>query len=263
MLIEGRIITLLLLLGITGVTMYFIYFLAARFESLGWRIREIPGLTAMEEAVGRSTETGRKVHFTSGSGARLDHAVYTPMTMASLTVLGYVANLAAEKDADLLVTVIKPEVMPLTQDIVESAYSAAGKGEVYEAKKGEMILFTPQLATQVASLLAQQEWAANIMVGPVMGGEPAWAGELAAQLGTINIMGSPRDIITAFMACVADYLLVGEECYAAAAFVAKDAEQTLTISAEDMPKYLAIVLIIVGVIATSAGSDAITSMLGL
>ena len=61
-------------------------------------VRRIPGLNAVEEAVGRATEMGRPVLYVPGIG-EIDNI----MTIASLTILSHVAKITAKYETPLIV----------------------------------------------------------------------------------------------------------------------------------------------------------------
>jgi hypothetical protein len=57
-------------------------------------------------------------------------------------------------------------------------------------------------------------------------------------------------------------MLIGEEIYAAGAYVSGEAEQLGTIAGTDIAKLILIGLLLVGIVLTSAGSEVIQSILG-
>ena len=101
-------------------------------------LRPIPGLEAIEESVGRATEMGRPVHFSPGLGDIIGTSA--PETLAALQILSYVTDLSAKYDADLLVTVRMPNVLPLADETVRQGYIAASKADSY--KDDTCLLYT-------------------------------------------------------------------------------------------------------------------------
>lgn len=90
-LVTDRIVSLLILLGMF-VVMYWRMNAAKTAKELP-TIRQIAGLDALKEAVGRATELGRPVHYSTGIGAIADE--FGPQTIAGLTMLQYVSKLCA------------------------------------------------------------------------------------------------------------------------------------------------------------------------
>jgi hypothetical protein len=68
----------------------------------------------------------------------------------------------------------------------------------------------------------------------------------------------------AFFVALCDYVLIGEELYAAGAILSEDPSLISAISAEDIPKMLIILLIVIGsILATFNSADWLINLLGL
>ena len=105
-------------------------------------LRKIPGLDAVEEAVGRATEMGRPVLFIPGI-AELDEIE----TIAGISILGRVAKITAQYDTPLMVPVRYPLVLAAGQEMVEQSYIEAGRKDAYDKDivryvAGEQFAFT-------------------------------------------------------------------------------------------------------------------------
>jgi hypothetical protein len=90
-------------------------------------IRKIAGLNAIDEAVGRATELGKKVLYVPGIGS-LDEN----QTIASLAVMGHVARMTARYNTEFDV----PNKDPLTfaaRETVKEAYMEEGRPDLYNA----------------------------------------------------------------------------------------------------------------------------------
>jgi hypothetical protein len=83
------------------------------------------------------------------------------------------------------------------------------------------------------------------------------------RIGSIQLAGTARGYQIPFFAVVCDYLLIAEEIYAAGAYVSKDAVLTGSIRGQDIGKFIALILILVGVILTLAGSNALINVMKL
>ncbi len=70
-----------------GVVTYFSY----RLRQPRLPLRTIPGIKAIEEAIGRATEQGKPIVFTTGWGGDIQR----PTTLAALNLLRFVATKAA------------------------------------------------------------------------------------------------------------------------------------------------------------------------
>ena len=90
-------------------------------------LRRIPGLDAVDEAIGRATELGKPILYMTGA-----HDMSDPSTIAAAVILGRVAKRAAAYETDLLVPHREPITMAVCQEITKQAYLEAGKPDLYQ-----------------------------------------------------------------------------------------------------------------------------------
>jgi hypothetical protein len=100
------------------------------------------------------------------------------------------------------------------------------------------------------------------MIGPFYAESMLFA-ETFYRIGSIQLAGTARGYQIPFFAVVCDYLLIAEEIYAAGAYVSKDAVLTGSIRGQDIGKIIALILMVIGVILTIAGSNALTNVMKL
>lgn len=102
--------------------------------------------------------------------------------------------------------------------------------------------------------------AANIMVGPFWAESMMFA-ETFHRVGSMQIAGTARLYQIPFFAAVADYVLIGEEIFAAGAYVSKDPLQVGSIAAQDWYKLIAIILGVLGALLATGGVEVVSKML--
>ncbi|MCS7385563.1 MAG: hypothetical protein NDF55_02320 [archaeon GB-1867-005] len=259
MIVEGRIVDFVALILIWAIAL-----IAIDKIRKGWTVsfRRIAGLDALEEAVGRAAEMGRPVHFTSGLNSLT--GTWAPLTVAGLAVFGEVARLCAKYRVPVIYSVYGTEVIPIAHELYKQAYLAEGRPE--EAKPEEAIRYLSSdqfaYAAAVQGIAERERPAANIMVGPFYAESLIFA-ETFFRVGAIQIAGTARLYQIPFFAIVCDYVLIGEECYAAGAYLTKDPSHTGSLFVQDLGKLVAIVLGVIGALLTSAGSKAIVDLLSL
>ena len=117
------LICLGLFLVIAGSIMFFISQAKSGKEIY---IRKIAGIDAVDEAVGRATEMGRKVFFIPGIQDMND-----VQTIAGISILGHVAQLAAEYDTWLEVPVSKSLVMVTARETMKEAFKKVGRPDSF------------------------------------------------------------------------------------------------------------------------------------
>jgi hypothetical protein len=109
-------------------------------------------------------------------------------------------------------------------------------------------------------IIARQKPAAFIGMGAFWGHFIPCV-EAANLQGAMTIMGSTRHIHTPYMACMCDYILIGEEVFAASGYVSKAPIDVGSITGQDFSKIIAMALTLIGTLAISLGSTAIENIL--
>ena len=218
------------------------------------KIRRLAAIDGIEQVVGRCTEMGAKVHFTPGwdwspglAGERAGDF------MAGLQVLDYVAYLCAKYNTALVTTVMKPELVAVSEDITRSAYLRAGKPPD-EVHPDVRFLSTEQLpaAAGVLGIMARENVRGNIMIG-FFGGAALIMAEAAFNLGAVQVGGVTEFLQAPFFVAACDYALIGEEVYAAGAYLSEDPVLRGSIQAQDFVKFVVIPLIILGAVLQTLG----------
>ncbi len=255
-LVIERVLGLIILVGLSCV-MYW-RMTVARTGKLPW-IRPIPGLDALAEAVGRATELGRPVHYSTGLGA-LDNE-YGPQTLAGLGVLQYVSKLCAEYGTRLICTVANPVVFALSQEMVKAGLSQAGRPDAYSE---DMVRFLSSeqwaYAAGAMGTMHREKTAANIMIGAFYG-ETLLMAEAGLQTGAIQVGSTARMYQLPYMVIVCDYVLIGEEMFAASAYVSRDPDKLGSIEGQDVGKVVTALAVALGSIAATLGSKALVQFL--
>jgi hypothetical protein len=177
-------------------------------------IRKIAGLDAVEEAVGRATEMGKSVLFIPGI-----QEIDDIETIAGISILGRVAKITAQYDTPLVVPVRHPMVLVAGQEVVEQAYIEMGKRDSYDRDivryvAGEQFAFT----ATVNGMMMRDRPAANIYMGAFFA-ESLLLAETGNAAGSIQIAGTARPEQLPFFIAACDYTLMGEELYAASAYL--------------------------------------------
>jgi len=77
--------------------------------------------------------------------------------------------------------------------------------------------------------------------------------ETGASTGAIQVAGTDDMTQLPFFITACDYTLIGEELYAASAYLSKDPMQKGTIKAQDFLKAIEVVLLVLGIAAATSG----------
>lgn len=255
-LIEGRIFGLLCLIVIMASVAYYIRRAQAGIVP---KVRRIPGIDAIDEAIGRAVEMGRPI-FCSHGIANLRAATTGPQTIAGLSVLNYVAKRSVNVGADLWVPVRQPEVWPIAADIVETEFKLAGRGE--EFNQDRIIFLSNQqfgFSSSYMGLMMREKPGANIMVGAFWA-ESLQLAETGSRIGAMQITGTANTAQIPFFLVVSDYCLIGEEIYSAGAYLTNDAALIASLAGQDVGRIIAAVLGLVGAILVTIGSNVLLDL---
>jgi len=212
-------------------------------------VRKIAGLDAVEEAVGRATEMGRPVLFIPGI-QEIDEIE----TIAGISILGRIAKITAQYDTPLVVPVRYPMVLAAGQEVVEQAYVEMGRRDSYNRDivrfvAGEQFAF----AATVNGMMMRDRPAANIYMGAFFA-ESLLLAETGNAAGSIQIAGTARPEQLPFFIAACDYTLMGEELYAASAYLSREPLMLGGLKGQDLMKIIIVALIIIGVILMTLGS---------
>ena len=205
-------------------------------------IRRIPGVDAVEGAVGRCAELGRPVVFTT---ALTDVG---PVLYACLGVLHAVARKVAQYKLKLIVPQYSPEAMALVEDTVREAYRDVGRGSSFDPD-GIKFLSSEQFAfaSGYMGLMHREKAGAAFMFG-AFAAEALVLAEAGQQVGAQQVAASVSPEQIAFFICTCDYTLIGEELFGASAYLSREPVQVATLAAQDRLKLLFVGLIVVGVL---------------
>jgi len=247
-------------LNIGAATLFFIllvlYFILAARKGKELYVRPIPGIAAVDEAIGRATEMGRPILFVLGIGTAADLA-----TIAGFTILARVAKMTAEYQTKVLVPVRDPVVLAVAQETVKSAYLEAGRPDAYDEKN---IFFVTAMqfpfVASVCGIMLREKTATHFYMGKFYA-ESLILAETGTLTGAIQISGTDEVPQLPFFVAATDYTLIGEELYAASGYLSREPLLLGPLKAQDYTKAILMVLLGVGAIGVTFGWDLILNLL--
>lgn len=236
---DTRAYFLAFIVVICGTVLVFIY-LAQR--GVKFKVREIAGLKAMDDAIGRATEMGRPVLFVPGI-QDMDQIG----TVAGLNILAHVAQSTAEYGATLDVPTSKSLVMVAARESVRAGYVIAGRPDDYDEKRIRYV--TNEQMGYVSALLGtmvREKPAACIYMGTFYA-ESLLLAEVGNSIGSIQIAGTDETSQLPFFVAACDFTLLGEEFFAASAYLSGEPRQLGSLKGQDFGKLIVMILICAGV----------------
>jgi hypothetical protein len=210
------------------------------------RFRRLPGVDAMEKAIAQAAETGRPIFFVTGS-----EDLNEIQTIAGLNVLEQVSRRMVAREADLRVPQFHSLVMAASDDTLYYAYAGAGRPEGYD-RDDAFYVSDEQFGfvAGVAGLMCREEPIACFYFGSFYAESLALT-EVGQTIGAVQVAGTAERAQIPFLLTACDHVLIGEEMFAAAAYLSRDPRQLGALRGQDFGKLLAIGAIAVGcVLAT-------------
>jgi len=211
-------------------------------------LRRIPGLDAVDEAIGRATELGKPILYMTGA-----HDMHDPSTIAAAVILGRVAKKAAAYETELLVPHREPITMAVCQEITKQAYLEAGKPDLFK-EDSNFFITSDQFSYTAAvdGIMLRKKPAANFFMGSYFA-EALLLTETGASTGAIQIAGTDSDHQLPFFVTTCDYTLIGEELYAASAYLSREPVQLGTLRGQDIGKAMILSVIGIGILLATLG----------
>lgn len=213
-------------------------------------IRKIGGLEAVDEAIGRSTEMDKPVFFVHGLGG-----VGGLATMAAINILGRVATRAAEHDSRVKVMNSDPIVTAVSQEVVQQSYMQAGRPDAFNADDVSMVASDQfSYVAAVSGRMVREQPGAIFLLGS-FAAESLLLAETGASTGAIQVAGTDAYTQLPFFITTCDYTLIGEELYAASAYLSREPKLLGSLRGQDVGKaFLMIVIVVVSILLTIAAA---------
>jgi hypothetical protein len=217
-------------------------------------VRPIAGLQAVEDAIGRATEMGRPLLYVSGLGG-----VSSISTIASMLVLGHLARRTAAYETPILVPCNDALVMAAEREIVREAYLAAGRPDAF---RPEDIFFITEsqfgYVAAVDGIIMRDRPAACFYIGYFFA-ESLVLAETGNMAGCVQIAGTDADTQLPFFITACDYTLMGEELYAAGAYLSRHPLLVAQLKGQDIGKAVLAAILVGGVVLATLSPFGIAS----
>ena len=197
---------------------------------------------------------GRPILYLTGSGDLSGGGDPSNLsTIAATVILGEVSKRVATYGAELTVPHRSAIVMAICQEMVKESYLTAGRPDAY---KDDINFFITQdqfaYTAAVDGIMLREKPAANIFMGYYYA-ESLLLAETGASTGAIQIAGTDADHQLPFFITTCDYTLIGEELYAASAYLSREPALVGTLRSQDMGKALLLGVLLIGTLSITLG----------
>jgi len=211
-----------------------------------YTLRPIPAFQALHGLLGRNVEQGKRVHVSLGRAGV--GGEQTAVVSAALDVLHDLADQGACVGVSPVVTVADPVLMLVAQDAIYRACQRRDRVGSYVETDVQMIAPAPSAyAVGALDVINDQGTGANVTVGH-LGDEYLLLGEPGAQRGITQVVGSDVLDTQAFLGATSDRVLLGEEMFAAGAYLGGRPAHIASLYLQDTIRVLVAIAIVIGIL---------------
>lgn len=246
--ILGDFLGLIFLLVFAGLI--FLFAVPLRGKA-GRAQRESTAFTRLKRIVGLAVEAGKRLHISLGSGNLSD--IQAGSALIGLTVLERCARAASVSDRPPVATSGDSLLSILGQDVGDRTFRRLGTDQMVDAINSRLTGLTPfAYAAGALPVIYDEKVTANILVGH-FGAEAALLAEAGERTGSLTIAGSDSLPGQAVLVATAQEPLIGEDLYAAGAYLGAGHFHGASLRAQDILRWLIILVIILGALAKFGG----------
>ncbi|HUF39036.1 MAG TPA: DUF6754 domain-containing protein [Anaerolineales bacterium] len=223
---------------IAGFTVY------ERTRKGGRNLREIPAVARLIHAIGLAVEDGTRLHVALGASDMTGEGAAP--ALAGLAILDRVARTASISDAPPVVTSGDGALSVLSQGVLAGAYRETGAGKLHDPSLARLVGTTPfSFAAGAMPVIHDEQVSATLMTGH-FGPELALITEAADRTNGFTLAGTDSLAGQAVLYAAAQEPLIGEELFAAGAYLRAGLVHTASLRAQDVFRWLIIAGILAG-----------------
>lgn len=223
-------------------------------------IRRIAGLNAIDEAIGRATEMGKPVLMVPGLGQ------LNAISMQALQIFAHVSRTAAKFSNPIRLCCADAAVFTVAQEVIRDVYAGEGLSDRYDVDSVRFISDRQfAFAAGVSGIILREQTAATFFLGEFYAESLIFA-ETANSIGAIQVAGSTEKTQTPFFIAACDYVLIGDEFYAASAYLSREPVLVGSLIGQDWCKVAIMAMIIFGSMSNSVqlrGTTTVESKAGV
>jgi hypothetical protein len=257
-------VTLSGLLGLGFIVIFvglIFFFLVIGRTRPGVTLRKIEAFTKLQRAIGLAVEAGSRLHISIGWGGVIGSE--SASAFVGLSILERLARSASTGDNPPVATAGEGVLGTLAQDTLRGTYQRIGMGEQFEATSGRVTGLTPfSYAVGTMPLVSDDNTGANVLAGHY-GSEVALITDAGERSDNLTLAGTDSLPAQSVLYATAHEPLIGEELYASGAYLNIGPMHDASLRAQDILRWVLIVIIVLGAIAKLLGLDTlIVDLLG-
>lgn len=207
-------------------------------------LRPIAAYERLNRSVGLAVENGTRLHISLGRGSLF--TARGGSALAGLAMLRRLAERTSVSDRPPIVTSGDASLAILSQDTLQSGYRAAGAEEQYRLSTGRLTGLSPFAYAAGTMPVTRDEYVSTNVIMGDFGAESALLADAAERENTNLIAASDNLSAQSIFYASSQDPLIGEELFAAGAYVGAGASHEASLNAQDILRWLIILAIIIG-----------------
>lgn len=243
--------------GFTGIVVIvlfiglMIFFLVIDQGPAKRNIRPISAYEKISQEINIAVEDGTQLHISLGRGGITGPE--SASALAGLSILKSVIEKSSVCDYPPVASTGNAVISILAQDTIQGATKTSGGSNQQRNPSGELIGLTPfSYATGTLTTIRDKNVSANILAG-WFGNEIIWLTTAGERQSSPTIAGTTELPAQAVIYASASDPLLGEEVYAGGAYLGAGKVHLASISAQDVMRWIIIVIIIGSVLLNFLG----------
>lgn len=239
---------LLFIIVCLGLILFF-YFSGSTREK--FELRAIQAFSHFRREVDLAVEAGKRLHISLGRGSI--NELRGGSAFVGLTILDRCARAASNSDRPPVTTSGDGVVMVLSQDTLQSTYCSLATEQRYDPTSARLTGLNPfAYATGAMPAINDEHVTANILAGH-FGTEVALLTEAGERSRSLTVAGSDSIPAQAVLYATADEPLLGEELFAAGAYLDGGLAHTASLHMQDIIRWVLVAAIVIGAILKLLG----------
>jgi hypothetical protein len=214
-------------------------------------LRPIAAYDRLKQTITDAAESGDAIHLSAGSGTVGTSG--SAETLAGVQAVASLLRRAATARVATLTTTSSALVLPLLQTAAEQACRRAGAPCDYDP---ERVRFAGDdrtaYAVHMTDALRSESIASSMLLGS-LAEETLLIGERSRTAGVTQVTGAASTRAIPYAIATADAVIIGEEIYAAGAYLGGQVPQKASLQVQDWLRLVVVFAILAGVIVRSLG----------
>jgi len=241
------------LLSIALLAVFVALLLARTGAELRWptTLRTLPAFEELRRAIERAVEAGERVHLSLGTGTLIGGE--SGSALAGLTALSQIAEVTLDSDRPLVVSSGDGAIAAASQDALRGTYARLDASARFQWTRARMLAPSPfSYVATLPGMLDAERVSVQLLLGH-FGREGALAADMGTRQRAFVLAGTDSVPTQAQFFATADAPLIGEEVFAAGAYLGASGMQRASLRVQDLLRVVLIVLIGIGTLLRTLG----------